>query len=297
MRSRLLERRDGLNDWARFMLIQSKKGNSYLTFDDVKHSYTLNGQHVPGVTTFIHSGYVTSPALIGWMKGQTGNAVFDALMKKDSDGYRPKTNMPWPLGENGRKEIIKEAKTADKKKSEEAASIGTLTHDVAFYTETNNQERLIETMELIAKHADKEKILGCVGQFRDWKKDNDDVMVASEEIVGSVILQAAGKFDRLVQRKGKLIISDFKTSGAMYLEQMIQMAAYGIMIEEWLELKIEGMEVLRFGKDDATFQTLLVDKPEEIEAFKKQAIRCRETYEFTKLGSDRRWAWGGKGKK
>lgn len=282
-------------------LIQSQHNGSFLTFDDVKHSYTLNGNHVPGVTTMIHSGYVTSSALVSWMKGQTAEAMFDALTQPDQtsdQGFYPREAM-WPISVAKRKELVKEAKAADKKKSEEAAAIGTLTHDFAFYTETEteNKAQLAETLRLIEAHQDREKILGCIGQFNEWKKTNNDELVASERIVASTVLQAGGKFDRLARRNGKLIISDFKTAGSMYLDQMIQMAAYAIMIEEWMEMKVEGLEVLRFGKDDAKFQTLLVSKPEEIEKFKKQAVRCRETYEFTKLGSDRRWAWGGKEKK
>lgn len=280
-------------------LIQSQHNGSFLTFDDVKHSYTLNGNHVPGVTTMIHSGYVTSSALVSWMKGQTAEAMFDALTQPDQtsdQGFYPREAM-WPISVAKRKELVKEAKAADKKKSEEAAAIGTLTHDFAFYTETNQTDKLLETDKKILYHPDKDKIMGCIEQFKDWKSTNQDEIIASETIVASVILQAGGKFDRLARRNGKLIISDFKTASSMYLDQMIQMAAYAIMIEEWMEMKVEGLEVLRFGKDDAEFQTLLVSKPDEIEKFKKQAIRCRETYEFTKLGSDKRWAWGGKEKK
>lgn len=280
-------------------LIQSKHNNDYLTFDDVKHSYTLNGKHVPGVTTMIHSGYVTSPALVSWMKGQTAEALFDALTQPDQSsdqGFYPRESL-WPISIAERKKLVKEAKTADKKKSEEAAAIGTIVHDYAYFTELSKFKEADEVLAKAIGHPDEEKIKNGLYLFSQWKETNKDIVVASETIVASTVLQAGGKFDRLVRRKDQLIISDFKTSSAMYLEQMIQMAAYAIMIEEWMEMKVEGFEVLRFGKDDAAFQTLLVDKPEELELFKKQAIRCRETYEFTKLGSDRRWAWGGKEKK
>lgn len=277
------------------MIVQSQKNGHYLSFDEEKHKYILDGERVPGVTTFIHSGYPTSQALISWMKSKTGNAVFDAILSSQGGGYYP--SVTFPLSKKEREEIIKEAKKADKKASEDAANIGTLTHDFAFYTEIGNVLKIAEVEAQIESHIDKDKILGCVNQFKEWRSTNQDEMVASEAIVASTQLHAAGKFDRLSRRNGKLILSDFKTSSAMYLEQMIQMAAYAVMIEEWMDLKVEGLEVLRFGKDDAEFQTLLVDKPEEIQIFKNQAIRCRETYEFTKMGEDKRWAFGGKSKK
>jgi len=90
---------------------------------------------------------------------------------------------------------------------------------------------------------------------------------------------------------GKLILRDYKTSKDIFLEQFIQLAGYAIAIKEWLNLDVEGIEVLRFGKEDGAFENLLISDPAELQMFKDQAIRCRGTFEFSKFGNDARFDW------
>jgi hypothetical protein len=71
----------------------------------------------------------------------------------------------------------------------------------------------------------------------------------------------------------------------------VQLAAYATAIKEWMGLDVGGLEILRFGKEDGEFETLLIDDPIEIQRFKDQAIRCRETFEFTKWEKDERWSY------
>lgn len=261
------------------VLIQSKKNDHYLTFNDTSHRYTLDGEHVPGVTTFIHGGYVTSQQLISWMKGQTAAAMFEQLTFEESGTWQPKGGL-WPVNKTKRDELIKEAKARDKKTSGEAADIGTFTHDYAYYTETNQPDKLLETDKRILLHPDKDKIISCIEKFKDWKQKNVDVMVASEEIVASVEHDFGGKFDRLTERNGVLVLSDFKTSSGIFIDQKIQLAAYRLAIREWMGLDVKAIEILRFGKEDGTFETELVDKPETLQELEEQAIRCRKTYAF-----------------
>jgi hypothetical protein len=51
------------------------------------------------------------------------------------------------------------------------------------------------------------------------------------------------------------------------------------------------MEVVRFGKEDGAFETLLISDPTEIEMFKQQALRNRETFNFMKMADDPRFDW------
>lgn len=252
-------------------IIQSTKDNNYLSFDEEKHKYILNGARVPGATTFVHGGYVTSEALVSWMKGQTAAAAYQTGWDDGNIGFKPNATQM--------KEIIKAAKAADKKKSEEAAAIGTLTHDYAYEMEIKGGPSK-ELLEKIAQHKDKLIIEGCIEKFNEWRKTNADVIVSSEAIVASVIHQTGGKFDRLARRNGILVLSDFKTSTGIYVDQKIQLAAYRLMIREWLDLNVEAIEILRFGKEDGEFETDLVSDPKILDALEAQAIRCRDTYRF-----------------
>jgi hypothetical protein len=137
----------------------------------------------------------------------------------------------------------------------------------------------------------KDKLLNGIGKFKTWKEGNKDELIASESLIASPTHLFCGKFDRLARRNGRLILDDFKTSNSIYLDHFIQLGAYSIAIREWLGMNVEGLEILRFGKDDGEFETLLIDDPKEIKMFEEQAIRCRQTYEFRKMEQDPRWEW------
>lgn len=270
-------------------IIRSESRGHVLEFDEIKHRYILNGKRVPGATTFCKGGYPTSEALVGWMVKQGAEYTYDTLIEEST---HEGSFIEWPDSDR-RTEILKAAKGASKKKAEEAAAIGTLVHDYAYHIETIGAAPN-ELLEVIAIHTDKDKILNGIDKFKVWKTENSDEMVASEAIVASVCHNFGGKFDRLARRDGKLILSDFKTSNAIYLDHFIQAAAYAIAIKEWRNLEVEGLEILRFGKENGEFQTLLIDDLTEIREFQEQAIRCRDTYEFRKWEQDKRFKWGGK---
>ena len=268
-------------------LIQSQKDGHYFTFDDVKHKYTLDGEAVPGVTTFIKGGYPQSFNLTSWMIGQGASYTSKVLQRIGRE-------KPLRIGDKLNEKIAKKSKTAYKKLSEEAAGIGSVVHDYAYLTEI---ERTSEAMQMLSLHKETpqwERIKNGVDKFEDWRKENKDELVDSEQIVASIQHSFGGKFDRLARRDGVLILSDFKTSNGIYPDQFIQLAAYRLAIKEWLGLDVKMLEILRFGKDDGDFHTLLIDKPSEIEMFTEQAIRCRQTYQFRKVESDKRFKFGGK---
>lgn len=237
-----------------------------------------------GVTTFTKGGYPTSMGLINWMKTQATEYTIQWFLKRGNVKA---------LTEEEHTALIKEAKIADRDVSQEAADIGTLVHDFAYLTELGREQEAQALYDQITALPPEvsDKILSGIHKFKDWKKKTPDILKLSETLVASPLCLFCGKFDRLAERHGKLILSDFKTSKSMYLDQFIQLAAYRMAIREWLGLTVDGLEVLRFGKEDGDFETLLVDDPAELRVFEAQAIRCRETHNFRKLENDPRWDW------
>jgi len=267
-------------------------GKHKIQFKESSHRYKwICACHVKkpstGVTTFIKGGYPTSMGLISWMKGQSIEFIIKWFEKRGNTDLSR-------LTEKERETLIREAKAADKGVAQEAADIGTLVHDFAYLTELGNEgeaQNLYGQILALPEEV-KEKVINGVDKFKAWKKIHaDDELELSETLVASPICLFCGKFDRLVKRKGRRILGDFKTSKSMYLDQFIQLAAYRMAIKEWLGLTVDGLEVLRFGKDDGNFETLLVDDPTELRKFEDQAIRCRATHEFKKLENDPRWDW------
>ena len=265
--------------------MQSIKDDHVLEFDEAKHRYTLDGNRGPGATTFGKGGYPTSEQLVGWMIGQ-GSLYTGSIIQ------RLRRDNPNRILENGLLEkIAKKSKKAYQRESKRAADIGTVVHDYAYLVEIG---RAREALYLLSEHEDGserwQKINNGVKKFDEWREQNKGETVLLEAIIASVVHQYAGKFDHLSLRNGLLILSDYKTSNGIYVDQFIQLAAYAIAIEEWLDkwlaqyglpLKVGGLEILRFGKENGDdFHPLLITNEQEIEALKQQAIRCRQTYKF-----------------
>jgi hypothetical protein len=271
-------------------LIQSVHNGNFLTFDDVKHKYTLNGEHVPGVTTVGKGGYPESFMLSNWKVGQGAKYVSSLLQRLGREH-------PLKIGDKLNEEIIKRAKKAPAKEAKKAADVGTVVHDYAYLTELGRIGEAMQMLQPFKRLPQWEKINNGIVKFESWHKENEDEIVGSEQIVASIDYSFGGKFDRLSRRGGVLTLSDFKTSNGFYVDHFIQLAAYRIAIKEWMDLEVEQLEILRFGKEDGEFQTLMVKKPEEIKMFEDQAIRCKLTYDFRKIENDKRFKFGGaKGK-
>ncbi len=253
-------------------------GKHTIEFNEASHRYKLNGKPCVGVTTFIKSGYITNPGLISWQKGQALEYLWNAIANR-------------PVEQEEKAELFKAAKLADRAKSQEAADVGSLIHEFCFLFETTGEtQKLLERIKSLPKEPQM-KILNGIDRFNDWRRTVSDELVAAESLVASPTYMYCGKFDKLAMRDGKLILSDYKSSKAIYMEMFVQLAAYAIAIKEWMGLDVGGLEILRFGKEDGEFETLLIDDQIEIQRFKDQAIRCRETFEFTKWEKDERWSY------
>jgi hypothetical protein len=287
--------------------MQSECNGHHLTFlDDAdRHKYILDGEQVPGGSTFTKEGYPMSENLLSWNVRKACEYGVSAAWDAGALGTK-KTK-------KAMNEIVAAAKKVPKQLATAAASIGTIVHDFAYWHEKGDLARALATQTAAENHPDIVKINHGIELFLEWKDKNRDEMIASEEIValpcnhhGEDIGEHqlchcyAGKFDRLVRRGGRLILSDFKTSSGIRVEQFLQEGAYAPAIEYWMREKlggelIGGFEILRFGKEDAEFETMLITDPDEIKAIVRQALVCRMTYAFRrKWEMDKRFKFIGK---
>jgi hypothetical protein len=286
---------------------QSEHNGHHLTFidDTIRHKYIFNGEPVPGTTTFCKGGYPTSENLTSWMVGQATKYGVEKA---------------WALGLAGTKvtatavkELVKESKKKPMELAKAAAAIGTVVHDYAYHLEKGNAQESARILKEAEAHPDWLKIKNGIEKFLEWKEKNRDEIIASEEIValpcnnhGEDVDENrlchcyAGKFDRLARRGGRIILSDFKTSSGVYVDQFIQLGGYTPAIEYWMPDKLDnqpigGLEILRFGKEDGEFEAMLIKDEAEIKAFVRQALYCRATFAFRKRWeNDKRFKFMGK---
>jgi len=257
------------------MLTQSKLGDNYLTFDEEKHLYILNGSPVPSVTTVNKAANPESHRLTGWKVKEGAKFTIKELQEvpilvKDYPKYYID-------------EILKRSTSAWSVEAKKAANIGTLVHS---YAEEYEKHRCIaknsETRKLINEHIDRKKIFSCIKKFRRWEMKNKDEIIKSEEIIASIVHNYAGKFDRLAVRGSSIVLSDFKTSSGIFIDNFIQLSAYTIALKEWMNIDVDIIEILRFGKEDGEFEVESIKNKSKIKELQEQFIRNVETYSFHK---------------
>lgn len=205
-----------------------KPSNSFV-FDPVKHAYTLDGVAMTGVTTILQVVGDKS-ALINW----SANMAVDFLETVyKTDGVISNT-------------FFKEARTAHRRKKEEAGQKGT---DVHFEVE-KLVTGVIGAFGGIMDPDTKSEI-PQVQHFIDWAVKNKVRFLESEKQVYSKTYFFAGTLDFICEIDGKVYVGDLKTSKGIYGRSFFaQCGAYRLCLEEQgYDRAFEGSIIVRIGKD------------------------------------------------
>lgn len=216
-------------------------------FDPVKHSYTLDGELLPGVTTVL--GTLSKPALIQW----AANMACDYIKENSSGGGV----MDYLVTEA----TLKEARTAHAKKRDKAADQGTDVHAEI--------EGIIKTaLGSGGKIVDTPVVNNQAKLFIDWAKTNDVTFYESEKKLYSPTHKFAGTVDFTCSMNGKRLVGDIKTTSGIYdLSPFLQVAAYRICLEEMGEPAYDGGVIIRLGKDGSFEEFYRYDAGDDMDTF------------------------------
>lgn len=262
---------------ARYQVSLIKKGRGH--WYEVKDlSGVIIGVY-PGVTGRL--GVINKPMLVPWAAGMgSARAVAAVLAKlgavkedgietaanrvyelvKQAKASRPKGEVSWAanlgallaaefkvtrktakLNHELLAVIMEDAANAPDKVKTEAADLGTLAHDAI--------DRIVKGEDL--KEEDiAEAVRVPVGNFRKWLEGSGIQLVLGDTAVASVADQFGGKLDALGWKDGKYIVVDFKTSGSIYPEYALQVAAYATAFEETYGVPVGEAIIVRFDKKE-----------------------------------------------
>ena len=204
-------------------------------FNKEEHYYELDGKRLYGVTTVL--SVIAKPALIPW-------AVKTAIdyIKDNSSGFQMFEGEQTKFYSGITDELLDKAKSAHRKKKEEAGAKGTDAHEII---EGLIQDGIDNNKGFIFGQSDNDQ----VKNFIKWATDNQVKFLASEKQLYSESAWVAGTTDMVFEMGGKKYVGDVKTSSAIYPEHFYQMAAYRMMLEEMGETGFDGSVVIRIGKD------------------------------------------------
>ncbi len=240
-------------------------------FDPIKHSYTLDGELLPGVTTVLNT--LSKPALIGWAAKMVTEYIRD--------------NCAWTQdGLKGREYTVSEselekAKTAHAKKRDKAADQGTDIHSLCEeYIKACIARGGSAGSAGAGDKASNEQLM----KFVVWAQDNKVIFHESEKKLYSPTHKFAGTCDFVCSIEGKKYVGDIKTSNGFYgMEGVLQCAGYRIMLEELGENDYIGSVLIRLGKD-GSFEELYREDPmgEDRTTFLSLLRVYKETNKFKK---------------
>ncbi len=163
--------------------------------------------------------------------------------------------------------LVLAAKSAHKEKLDEAANIGSIAHSwIEQYIKAVLGENEDRKLELLAKFPDNERSRNCCIAALDWMQKHNVRWICTERKIYSRRYRYAGTLDGKamvdscddplccpVPFKDRRSVIDWKSSNALYLEYVLQTAAYEFADEEELGQTIEDRWIIRLGKDDGEF--------------------------------------------
>ena len=224
------------------------------------HFYTINDDEtmLPGVTTALSS--IAKPMLIPWAAKMASENIKEFLLEHSTGRILTKEEI---------EKACLEGKNIYKKKSSEAADIGTRAHAAI--------NAIIEGRE--PKIDDDIKI--AVEAFEKYQKTNALKIELGDTKIASLVHGYGGSLDAIGMENGKVIIVDFKTSKGIYGEYALQVAAYSYAFQETYGLDyLPQALVIRVGKDKPDFEVKRVTNIQQAFLGFKAALNLYRSMKF-----------------
>ena len=200
-------------------------GDITISFDERSHTYIIDGNRIPSVSTISSIGSKGDILTLWALK-----LVREYLNKNKDELITDK--------------LIKEALSEYKRAQLSALSVGTETHKWC--------EDVI--LRRIPKTPSCEEVDNATKAFLKWNKSYRSQFEYSELMLYSRKYNYVGIVDVVFTVDGFYYIGDFKTSKAIYPEYFIQIAGYVIAFEEEYGIKIEGACVIRLDKKTGEYE-------------------------------------------
>ena len=141
----------------------------------------------------------------------------------------------------------------------DALAVGTCVHEMCEAWVKGDEpllvlEKAIEAPSVADKPSFRAQAVSAYSAFEFWCKGTQLEIIDCEVPVLSETHRFGGTLDFIGKLNGKLVLGDFKTSGGVYPEYLMQIVAYAKAYEETTGNKIDGgYHVLRFSKENGDF--------------------------------------------
>lgn len=118
-------------------------------------------------------------------------------------------------------------------------------------------------------------------KFREWLQKHDMQTHLIEEQIVSERYRVGGTIDWYGELDGKMTLVDIKTSGNIYAEHVIQVAAYAQILKDE-DYPVEDVRILRFSREDDDDHRDMSLSDRLLEAGFEIFLRLRDIYDLQK---------------
>jgi hypothetical protein len=122
-------------------------------------------------------------------------------------------------------------------------------------------------------------VASAFGAWQEWIENSRITVVATELPLVSELHRFGGTLDAILRdRHGRLAVGDWKSSKAVYGEYLRQVAAYGLLWDEWNDEKVTGgYHIVRFSKEHGDMEHRYYP---ELEDARTLFLMLREAYDL-----------------
>lgn len=209
--------------------MQIKKGYENITSD--LSGYYLAGKKYPRVSTILRN--IDKRPLIKWAV-RVGCEKVDELLEPHFD----LSNMEFGFKMNAKERMLDLAKNEHIRLFEEAANYGSLVHDKI--------ECWLKKCDFPKKSYSKdwlEPANASLESFKQFWKEGEFELIASEMAVIHKDLGYGGRIDILVKQGDEIVILDIKTGKSIWKQAKIQCALYAMALDEMCEWLLKIMNI------------------------------------------------------
>ena len=174
-------------------------------------------------------GILNKPLLVPWAKKVAIERAREELVKALTSGMQ--------IDLNSINSILDLAKKEPDKKKDEAADIGTRTHEAI-------DKWISGEMPVLT-----DDIKPGFNNFQHWLETEKIRIIKGDTNLASIKYMFGGRSDGYGEKDGKIILIDFKTGKNLYDDTIIQIGGYDIATLETYGLQVDRAIVLRIGKE------------------------------------------------
>lgn len=141
----------------------------------------------------------------------------------------------------------------------DALAVGTCVHEMCEVFVKGGEpakhlEQTMQKVQTVDPVAFRAQVVSAYSAFEFWCKGTQLEIVDCEVPVLSTVHRYGGTLDFIGRLNGRMVLGDFKTSGGVYPEYLMQIVAYAKAYEETTGNKIDGgYHLLRFSKENGDF--------------------------------------------